>query len=518
MTRPAIEKLFDALVYLLFLGVIGGGVAAGYSLRGQVMPWFGMHSKSAGQKKVTIYTCGMHPQVRQTEPGLCPICQMKLTPVGGEKKPKKARGRILYWRAPMNPQERYDGPGKTAMGMDRVPVYEHPDPASVEIDPATIQLHGVRYVKAESRALVKTIRAVGHIDYDERTISVVSPRISGWIEELYVNAIGRKVKRGDALVALYSPELISTQEEYLLALKYKRILKDKLFAQVMKESPELHKVVERRLELWDVSKGQIRRLAKSGKIRRRLVLHARTAGIVIEKPTFKGRFVKAGQKLFTLADLSTVWVYAHLYQSDLLWVRIGEKVTMELSIPGDIATPTSIIRRFVGKVSYVYPYMDPTTRTLRVRLEFENKDGLLRPGMYTTIALHGTRPRAIVIPQSSVILSGKRDVVLLRRPGGRFLPREVVLGTSDYSGHVEVVRGLAAGEEIVENPSFLIASESRLREVLHKLRLYSQLKASSTSKPTSKAKVTPTSKPTSAPTPKPTSKPTPTSKPDRESH
>lgn len=492
------KTIVDAFKFLLVVAVIVGGALLGYKFRFPMMKLFHIKPKRAQTASTTIYTCGMHPQVRETEPGICPICQMKLTPVGGGKKKKRSKStgkrKVMYWRAPMNPEEIYDEPGKTVMGMDRVPVYADMDASAIVIDPEVVQTHGVRYVTVKKQALSMTITAVGHVDYDETTVRVITARVSGWIERLYVDYEGKQITRGNPLIALYSPTLISTQEEFLLALKYRRILKDKMFKEILKGAGNLLQMTRQRLRLWDISKGQLQRLERTGRVKRRLVLYAKHSGTVIKKPSFRGRYIHAGTELFRIADLSKVWVYAHLYHHDLQWIRLNQEVEMEVEIDAASATSRYVARRFRGKITYIYPFMDQKTRTLRIRMAFDNAHGLLKPGMYTTVKIRSTQPAALVLPNSAILRSGKRDLVLLSRGHGRFLPREVQLGVRDGSGAQVIRKGLKENDKVVRDPQFLIDSESRLAEALQKFLPWKKPK--SMGKPTSKPATKPTSQPT----------------------
>jgi multidrug efflux pump subunit AcrA (membrane-fusion protein) len=366
--------------------------------------------------------------------------------------------KILYWRALMDPTYIRDEPGKSPMGMDLIPVYEGEDdelePGTVKIDPVTVQNIGVRTSTVERRELKKTIRTIGRIDYDEKRIHHVHTRVEGWIERLYFDYTGQEVKKGDVLLEIYSPQLVAAQEEYLLARKYAAQITG-----VGRES--LLDLSRRRLEVWDVPAHQIKEIEEKGKIMRTLHIHSHSNGIVIMKSVEHGMFVKPGMMLYTIADISRVWVYVDVYEYELPWIRLGQEAEMTLaSYPG---------RTFRGKVSFVYPYMDKKSRTNKVRLEFDNPGLDLKPNMYANVNLKSVvSKKAVAVPTEAVILSGERSIVLLSRGDGKFAPREVVLG-AEAEGFYEIKEGLTGGEAVVTSAHFLIDSESRLKEAISKM-------------------------------------------------
>ncbi len=435
-----------------------------------------------------LWTCGMHPEVILDEPGNCPICGMKLVPVKGtgaaeeamgdmeheamtaddqpkEKKPKKER-KILYWRAPMDPTEIYDRPGKSKMGMDLIPVYE--DEAelgaggTVRIDPVTVQNMGIRITRVKKRDFHKVIRTVGYIEYNEKTLYTVSPKISGWIERLYVDFTGKMVFPGQPLLEIYSPELVTTQEEYLLALNNLKLVNKTSFQSIRDGAESLLKASLKRLKYWDIPDTEIRRLEETGEVRKTLQLQAPARGVVIHKNAVEGSYVKEGQPLYQIADLSTVWVYATVYDHELPWIELGQEATMELSyLPG---------KTFNGRIIYIYPYLDKKARDVKIRMEFENPRLELRPGMYANVLIKGkTIPDALVIPTEAVIRSGVRNIVFVVREPGKFEPRQVKIGEEGEDGMLRILAGLLPGEKIVVSAQFMLDSESRLQEAIQKM-------------------------------------------------
>ncbi len=378
--------------------------------------------------------------------------------IGGSGGGRKDTRKVLYYKAPMDPSFVSEKPGKSPMGMDLIPVYEGEDdtaePGTVKIDPVTMQNIGVRTAVVRRQELVKTTRTVGRVTYDEKKVYHIHTKIDGWVEKLYFDFTGQKVKKGDMLLEFYSPKLISAEEEFLLSRK---------MAEKMREvrRTSLVDLSRRRLELWDVPEHQIREIEETGVVKRTLHIQSPVTGIIIDKPVVKGMYVKPGQKLYTIADISGVWVYADIYEYELPWIKLGQGADMTLaSYPGEV---------FHGHVSFVYPFVEPKTRTIRVRIEFDNPGFKLKPDMYADVMLKSVIGRHVVsVPKEAVLLSGKRSIVILSVGGGKFRPRDVVLGaeTEDY---YEVRSGLEAGDRVVTSAQFLIDSESNLKEAVSKM-------------------------------------------------
>jgi len=379
----------------------------------------------------------------------------------------KTGKKIKYWAAPMDPKYIRNEPGKSPMGMDLVPVYaedgEDKEPAStIRIDPVTIQNMGVRLGRVKRKPLSKYIRTFGNITYDERLIYTVNTKFNGWIEKLYVNFIGETVKKGQPLFEIYSPELVTAQEEYLLALQQKRDLKDSSYARIREGAQRLLKASHTRLRYWDLSERQIKTIENTGNVKKTLTIYSPTRGVVIKKNAFQGHYVIAGQHQYEIADLSKVWVDVDIYEYEFPWVRKGMPAKMELSyIPGKV---------FNGNVLFVYPFLTAKTRTARLRLEFPNVDYQLMPDMYANVTLESAIVGdSLVIPQEAVIDSGVRKVVFVALGKGKFQPREVKLGLEGNDNEFQVLEGLQENEEIVISAQFMLDSESRLREAIQKM-------------------------------------------------
>jgi RND family efflux transporter MFP subunit len=375
--------------------------------------------------------------------------------------------KIKYWAAPMDPTYIRNQPGKSPMGMDLVPVYEEEsqdkEPAStIRIDPVTIQNMGVRLGSVERKPLVKYIRTFGNITYDERRIYTVNTKFNGWIEKLYVDFVGETVKKGQPLFDIYSPELVTAQEEYLLALQHNKSLKESPYPGIREGAQRLLDASRTRLKYWDLNDNQIKKIENTGKLQKTLTIYSPAKGVVINKNAFQGHYVKAGEHQYEIADLSTVWVDVDIYEYELPWVHKGMPAKMELSyIPGKI---------FAGKVLYVYPFLTAKTRTATLRLEFPNPDFHLKPNMYANVTLESAiAGDSLVIPQEAVIDSGVRKIVFVALGNGKFQPREVKLGVEGHDNEFQVLEGLKEHEQIVVSAQFMLDSESRLREAIQKM-------------------------------------------------
>jgi RND family efflux transporter MFP subunit len=413
----------------------------------------------------TQYTCGMHPEIVQDEPGYCPICGMKLTPLKPSETKKKivtgeaaCRGKkILHYQAPMDPNYRSPSPGKSPMGMDLVPACEGEEyqaEAGISVDPRIRQNMGIRTAAVKKGPLVKKIRTVGHVDYDERRLAMINTKIDGWVEKLYVDFTGQRVKKGQRLLALYSPKLVSTQEELLLALRQYRVNQNA-------RNRTLVQAAERRLRYWDISPGQIERIKQSGKAQKNLTIYSPIDGVVVHKNIVEGKFVKAGMDLFRIADLSKVWMYAHVYEMDAPFVKEGQPVEVELSYEPTVKIPA-------GRVDYIFPWLDRKTRDIKARLAFDNSQGHLKPEMYANVTIEADLGReALMVDSAAVIRSGVRNVLFVETGPGTYQSRTVDLGV-ELNGSVEVTGGVREGEAVVVNGQFMLDSESRLKEALQK--------------------------------------------------
>ena len=330
-------------------------------------------------------------------------------------------------------------------------------PGTVQISPEKQQLIGVKFGTVEMRPLEKMIRTVGRIDYDEKRIVTVSPKIGGWIEDLYVDFTGRFVKQGEPLLTIYSPELVSTQEEYLIALRAKRYLSKSPFPEVAGSGDSLAESAKRRLKLWDINDDQIKALEETGQAKKTLTLYSPFTGFVLEKSAYKGMNVMPGIALFKLADLSVVWLYADIYEYELPFIRLGQQASIQLTyLPEE---------SFTGKAIYIYPSLNAETRTAKVRFEIPNPHEKLKPEMYANVEIKVHLGQKLAVPEGAIIDTGIRQLAIVDKGSGYFEPREVKVG-SKVDNYYEVIKGLKAGERVVTSANFLIDSESRLKEAV----------------------------------------------------
>lgn len=385
------------------------------------------HGTAAAEEEKQLYTCSMHPFIIQEGPGKCPICGMDLVPLRSV-------------------------PGRKE---------EELQPNIISIDPVTQQNMGVRTAPVVRRDLVRAIRTVGLVGYDEPHQYSVNTKVDGWIERLHVNETGESVRKGQPLLEIYSPELVSAQEEYLLARRNRELFASSPFPEIAAGSGNLLAAAEKRLSYWDISKEQIEVLTMSGKVSKTMTLYAPYDGTVIMKKVNEGSYVRAGSELFQVSDISRVWIYADIYEFELPWIEEGQPATVYFPYPRD---PVQ------GRVSTVYPYVEPRTRTIKARIDLDNPDQALKPDMYVTVVIAGRGETGVLaIPAEAVLHSGRQRTVFVALGDGRFDPRPVQTGLESEDGYVHVIEGLHEGEVVVTSAQFMLDSESRLREAVRKL-------------------------------------------------
>ncbi len=379
-------------------------------------------SKSATK---TLYTCGMHPQIVQDHPGDCPICGMHLEPI---------RKQAAHPAAAV-------APGEAAAG----------DASMISIDPVTVQNMGVRTAEVTRGPLRKVIRTVGVVDYDETALTDVTVKYKGWIEKLYVDSTGQEVKKGEPLFEIYSPDLVSAQNEYL------SVMTAGVNAANLKAS------ALQKLKNFDVSEEQIAVLEKTRTIKKTLSVNAPRSGVVVEKMAVQGQMADAGMKLYRLADLSLVWVQSQIYEQDLAYVKLGQEAEVTLTYLPD--------RKFAGRVTYIYPTLDEKTRTAKVRMEFHNPGLFLKPGMFAKVELKANLDKsALLVADSAVLRSGEKNTVFVALEGGKFEPRTVSVGARGEGNTYQVLKGVKEGERVVVSGQFMLDSESQLKEAIQKMR------------------------------------------------
>jgi Cu(I)/Ag(I) efflux system membrane fusion protein/cobalt-zinc-cadmium efflux system membrane fusion protein len=454
-------KLSGKIKGLLVAAGILAALGAGY--------WAGTarHDHGAGETatsaEATKWTCGMHPFIIQDEPGICPICNMELTPLkpgtggqsGGEKQ-------VKHWVSPMDPTYVREAPGKDYMGHDLVPVYEDGSQGGIAVDPVVQQSMGVRLAVAEPRDLSRSLRTIGLVTFDEARQYAVNSKIEGWIERLHVNQSGQSVRKGQPLLDIYSPDLVAAQQEYLLALDSSKRLTQSPLPEVADGGRRLLEASRSRLRYWDITDAQIDQLAKSGQVTKTLTLYSPYSGIVTMKKALQGMRVMAGEELLQIADLSRVWVNADIYEQDLPWVKVGQSARVEL--------PFSPGRGVEGKVDFIYPYLTGETRTVKARIVFANPDLELKPDMYANVLIATEAVKGVLaIPTDAILRSGQEAVVFVARGDGKFEPRPVRTGAAGDDGFVEIRTGLQPGDRVVTSAQFMLDSESKLREAIQKM-------------------------------------------------
>jgi Cu(I)/Ag(I) efflux system membrane fusion protein len=394
------------------------------------------------------YVCPMHPNIIKDEPGNCPLCGMDLVLKEPEQQVASGEKKILYYRHPHNPTITSDKPMKDEMGMDYVPIYDDGGGVSVKISPTVEHNMGVRTAVAEYNKLWRRVETVGYVDFNENNIAHIHLRTQGWIEKLLVKSEGERVNKGQLLFEVYSPELVNAQEEYLQALGTR--------------SQRLIPASKERLIALGISGRQIERLRKTRKVEQYVQVYAPQDGIIDELNVREGMFVKPSVEVMSLADLSSVWLLAEVFEKQADWIKQGQVADVKLSyLPG---------RTWEGKVEYIYPSLNPKTRTLKVRLRFDNQDESLKPNMFASVTIYaGPKAEIIVIPREAVIRTGNQERVILAMGDGHFQPRKVVAGI-ESGDWVEISHGLDEGDVVVTSGQFLIDSEASLKASLQRMQ------------------------------------------------
>ncbi len=359
----------------------------------------------------------------------------------------------VFRRQKEDKKEMADMPGMPGMKAEQP---QNQDASSVFIPPERQQLIGIKTVEAVKKPLTKEIHTVGKVAVDETTITHIHTKTSGFVEEVFVDYVGKQVRRGTPLFSIYSPDLVASQEEYLLALKSKSTLQDSSFPWIANGSQNLLESTRRRLQLWDVTNDEIAELERTGKAKRALTVYSPVSGVVTERAAYHhGRYVTPDMDLYMIVDLSKVWLLGDVYESDLPEVAVGESVQVELPYAGEKRTRT-------GRVTFISPMLDPKTRTAQVRLEFQNTDQQLRPEMFVNFTIKKSLGPKLAVPEDAVLDTGTEQYVFVEKEQGYFEPRKVVAG-SQARGFYAIDQGLKEGERVVTSANFILDSESRLK-------------------------------------------------------
>jgi len=462
-TKTRIAVLCLTVVVVILYAACKGSKGAGPAAR-SAENTFGQAEKVKPGVEKTLYHCPMHPTYTSDKPGDCPICGMKLVPVEAQDKPAAAQAPVAMkkktmYRSTMMPNEISDKPGKDSMGMEMVPfeveesgaVTEIGGRIQVKISAERQQLIGIKTAMVKSQPIHKLIKAVGRVDYAEPNISIVNLKFDGWVEKLFVNSTGRAVRKGEPLFDIYSPELVSAQQEYLIALKAGATLGD---------ASSLLKSAREKLRLWDITDSQVEELERTGQFKKTAAVYSPGSGIVIEKNVLHGQKLMAGENLFKIADLSRVWILGEIYEYELPFIKTGQEAKISLSYyPGE---------SFTGKIIYIYPYLKPETRTNQVRIEVGNPGLKFKPEMFANLEIHVDYGTRLTVPADAVLDAGDTKIVFVAKGDGYFEPREVKLGVKGQDIY-EVLGGVSDGENVVTSANFLIDSESSLKAALSRM-------------------------------------------------
>ncbi len=457
--------------FLSAFGLLALGLVVGAGGAWQVLKHSAPIEHGHDQPQKQMYQCPMHPQVIMDHEGDCPICGMKLVAMEAALGPAKPatktgdKGKLLFYRNPMDPKITSPVFMKDGMGMDYIPVYESElksdEPtgsveglSTVKIDTQRQQLIGLQTAKVTEGAMGSELRTNGRVTIDETRVRKVNVKVEGFVVKLYVDFTGKPVVKGQPLFSLYSPEFVSAQQEYLLALGTQKRLAE---GELKESGNALLESAKRRLKFWDVPASEQEQLEKTGEIRKTLTLRSPISGIVTVKNVVEGARVSPSDALFEITDLGRVWVQADVYEPELSRVKLGTRAELTLGAYHG--------RSFPGRVAFIDPQVDPKTRTVKVRIEFSNPKGELKPEMFGEVVFQTLGRKGLTIPVDAVLDSGTRKVVFVALGEGRFEPREVQVG-SNLGESVEIIQGLKAGEDVITRANFLVDSESRLRSAL----------------------------------------------------
>ncbi len=421
-------------------------------------------ANQAAERTVLFYRNPMNPAITSPVFTQDDMGMDYIAVYADEDKPKEKE--VLFYRNPMNPAITSPVFMQDDMGMDYLPVYANEgggdEPVgTVTIDPVTVQNIGVRTKIAEKRDLSRALNGLGRVDFNEQRLARLHPKTSGWIETLMVDETGQRVNKDTILLGIYSPELVAAQQEYLVALKNWESVRNNSASQMKRSARTILSSAHERLRLFDVPDHQIRELKDSRKIKKELHIHSPFAGQIMHIGIREGQYVTPKDELYLVAELSNIWVNVDVFENELSWLKLGDRAEMRVRAePG---------RTYKGKITFIHPTLNRKSRTVQVRLEFDNADLSLKPGMFANVTLYVDSQRgAVVVPSEAIVRSGSREQIFVVREPGKFEPREVTLGVS-AEGLTQILSGVKAGEEVVTSSQFLIDSESKLREATAKM-------------------------------------------------
>ncbi len=445
------------------LAVIAAAFAGGYVYKA-IKGGSGAGSAGTGERKVLYWVDPMHPAYKSDKPGIAPDCGMKLEPVyadggGHSGGGPRADRKVLYYRDAKDPKYKSQQPGlNPETGNDLEPVYADDISAmpvgTVQITPEKQQLIGVKYGEVERTGGARLIRAEGKVAFDETRIQHVHTKVEGWIDQVFVDYTGQLVTKGQPLMTIYSPDMLASQRELLLAAKARDTMKGNPLPTAFDQSESLLQAARRRLELWDLSEAQINQVLKTGQPIKNITLYSPIGGYVTDRKAFPQLKVMPDTDLYTIVDLSRVWIMADLFEYEAPNIHVGETATVSLqSVPG---------RKFTAHINYIQPQVDPMTRTLKVRLDMDNPGLLLKPDMYAAVEFHVSIPVQLTVPADAVLDAGDRKTIFIDRGNGFFEPRQVTTGQRN-GDRIQILSGLTGGERIVTSGNFLIDSESQMK-------------------------------------------------------
>lgn len=422
--------------------------------------WYSARPAAKAGRKVLYWVDPMHPAYKSDKPGIAPDCGMKLEPVyadGGA--PSGAGRKVLYYRDPKDSNYKSQQPGlNPETGNELEPVYADDLSAmpagTVEITPEKQQLIGVKYGEVEKSGGARTIRAVGKVAFDETRIQHVHTKVEGWVDRVFADYTGQLVRKGQPLLTIYSPDMLASQQELLLAAKANDVMRHSSMAESSFNSAALLRAARRRLQLWDLSDAQIDQVLKTGEPIKNVTLDSPDSGFITDRKAFPQLKVVPETELYTIVNLDRVWIVADVFEYEAPDIRIGETARISLqAVPG---------RTFPARVNYIQPQVDPTTRTLKVRLDMDNPSLTLKPDMYVNVDFNVNLPVQLAVPADAVLDAGERKTVFVDRGNGFFEPRQVTVGERD-GDRIQILSGLSAGERVVTSGNFLIDSESQLK-------------------------------------------------------